>query len=53
MGSLAKVYSKEKLNGQVYTPMFIVRKMLDDIGYTGYCLREQDRLRISIHYGRM
>ena len=33
MGSLAKVYTSEKLNGQVYTPVFIVRKILDDIGY--------------------
>jgi len=35
MGSLAKVYPKEKLNGLVYTPVFVVRKILDDIGYTG------------------
>jgi methylase of polypeptide subunit release factors len=35
MASLAKVYSKEKLSGQVYTPVFIVHKILDDIGYTG------------------
>jgi type I restriction-modification system DNA methylase subunit len=34
MGSLAKNYSKSKLTGQVYTPIFIVRKILDDIGYT-------------------
>jgi len=35
MASLAKVYSDEKLNGLVYTPVFVVHKILDDIGYTG------------------
>jgi len=35
MGSLARVYSKEKLNGLVYTPVFIVHKILDDVGYIG------------------
>lgn len=33
MGSLAKSYTQEKLFGQVYTPNFIVCKILDDIGY--------------------
>ena len=33
MASLAKVYSDEKLKGLVYTPTFIVRRILDDIGY--------------------
>ena len=33
MASLAKVYSDEKLKGSVYTPAFIVRQILDDIGY--------------------
>lgn len=33
MASLAKTYSQEKLFGQVYTPEFIVCKILDDIGY--------------------
>jgi predicted RNA methylase len=33
MASLAKTYSQEKLFGQVYTPDFIVCKILDDIGY--------------------
>ena len=33
MASLAKSYSQEKLLGQVYTPRFIVCKILDDIGY--------------------
>jgi predicted RNA methylase len=33
MASLAKSYKQAKLFGQVYTPKFIVRKMLDDIGY--------------------
>ena len=33
MASLAKSYSQEKLFGQVYTPNFVVCKILDDIGY--------------------
>ncbi|MDR1924396.1 MAG: N-6 DNA methylase [Planctomycetaceae bacterium] len=33
MASLAKEYSQEKLFGQVYTPNFVVCKILDDIGY--------------------
>ena len=33
MGSLAKSYSQEKLFGQVYTPNFVVCKILDDVGY--------------------
>jgi methylase of polypeptide subunit release factors len=33
MASLSKTYSQEKLFGQVYTPNFIVCKILDDIGY--------------------
>ena len=33
MASLAKSYSQEKLFGQVYTPQFIVCKILDDAGY--------------------
>jgi type I restriction-modification system DNA methylase subunit len=33
MGSLVKKYSSEKLFGQIYTPDFIVKKILDDIGY--------------------
>ena len=33
MGSLVKDYSKEKLTGQIFTPFFIVDKILDDIGY--------------------
>lgn len=35
MASLAKVYSKEKLTGQIFTPDHIVRKILDDVGYEG------------------
>ncbi|MDR3232797.1 MAG: N-6 DNA methylase [Planctomycetaceae bacterium] len=34
MASLARTYSDEKLNGVIYTPAFIVQKILDDIGYT-------------------
>ncbi|MDR0560960.1 MAG: N-6 DNA methylase [Prevotellaceae bacterium] len=33
MASLVKTYKQEKLFGQVYTPDFIVRKILDNIGY--------------------
>jgi len=33
MASLTKSYSQEKLFGQVYTPDFIVCKILDDIGF--------------------
>ena len=33
MASLARKYSKEKLNGVVYTPDFIVCKILDDVEY--------------------
>lgn len=34
MASLAKTYTKEKLNGQIYTPAYIVNKILDEVGYT-------------------
>ncbi|GHT27090.1 DNA methyltransferase [Planctomycetales bacterium] len=33
MSSLVKTYSAEKINGQIYTPPFIVHKILDGIGY--------------------
>ena len=33
MASLARSYSQEKLFGQIYTPQFIVCKILDDVGY--------------------
>jgi predicted RNA methylase len=33
MASLAKTYDNQKLNGKVYTPEFIVTKILDDIQY--------------------
>jgi len=33
MASRAKEYSKEKLTGKVYTPLHVVQKILDDIGY--------------------
>jgi len=36
MASLAKTYSQEKLFGQVYTPNFIVCKILDDVGYNSH-----------------
>lgn len=34
MGSLTKTYSHQKLLGKVYTPRFIVEKILLDIGFT-------------------
>ena len=33
MASLTKIYTVEKLNGKVYTPRFIVEKILDDINF--------------------
>ena len=33
MASLQKEYSKEKLKGQIFTPSFIINKILDDVGY--------------------
>lgn len=33
MASLTKTYSAEKLHGQIYTPLHIVRKILDDTGF--------------------
>lgn len=33
MGSLSKTYTNEKLNGKIYTPKFIVEKILKDIDY--------------------
>ena len=33
MASLQKKYSNEKLKGQIFTPFFIVDKILDDINY--------------------
>jgi methylase of polypeptide subunit release factors len=33
MASLQKEYSQEKLFGQIYTPSFVVHKILNDVGY--------------------
>ena len=33
MASLVKEYSKEKLTGQIFTPFFIVNKILDDVEF--------------------
>ena len=33
MATLFKEYSQEKLKGQIFTPFFIVDKILDDVGY--------------------
>lgn len=35
MASLVKEYTRKKLTGQVFTPFFIVNKILDDVGYQG------------------
>ena len=35
MASLVKTYSSEKQLGQIYTPDFIVCKILDQVGYLG------------------
>ena len=35
MASLLRAYGETKLGGKVYTPAFIVRKILDDLGYRG------------------
>ncbi len=34
MASLSKTYTDEKLTGKVYTPRFVVEKILDDINFT-------------------
>ncbi|ROL62474.1 methyltransferase domain-containing protein [Bacteroidetes/Chlorobi group bacterium ChocPot_Mid] len=34
MASLSKTYTDEKLSGKVYTPRFVVEKILDDINFT-------------------
>ncbi len=33
MASLVKEYTREKLTGQIFTPFYIVDKILDDVGY--------------------
>ena len=33
MGSLTKKYTSEKLKGQIFTPFYIIDKILDDIGF--------------------
>lgn len=35
MGSKFKTYNIEKLNGKIYTPEFIIKKILDDISFDG------------------
>jgi type I restriction-modification system DNA methylase subunit len=34
MASLRKTYDKKKLYGQVYTPSFIITKILDEVGFS-------------------
>lgn len=35
MASLTRTYSHEKLRGKIYTPDFVVEKILDDVGFKG------------------
>lgn len=38
MASLVKKYTQEKLIGQIFTPEFVISKMLDDIGYNNFTI---------------
>lgn len=52
MASLAKIYDTQKLLGQVYTPRFVVEKMLFDMGYVGNDLLGKTILDPSCGDGR-
>jgi len=52
MASLQRNYSQEKLFGQVYTPSFIVKKILDDIHYTHSKILEKKILDPACGDGR-
>ena len=41
MASLTKEYSTEKLTGRIYTPHFVVCKILDDIAYNSTNILEK------------
>ncbi len=52
MASLQKTYSKEKLSGQIYTPSFIVKKILNDIGYISETILDKTILDPACGDGR-
>jgi adenine-specific DNA-methyltransferase len=52
MASLTKEYTVEKVYGQVYTPSFIVQKILDEVGYYGENIHKKTILDPSCGDGR-
>ena len=52
MGSLAKTYNQQKRFGQVYTPSFIVKKILDDLGYVSSTILQKTILDPACGDGR-
>ncbi len=52
MGSLAKTYNQQKRFGQVYTPPFIVEKILDDLGYVSSIILQKTILDPACGDGR-
>lgn len=52
MGSLAKTYNQQKRFGQVYTPPFIVKKILDDLDYNSPLLLQKTILDPACGDGR-
>lgn len=52
MGSLVKSYKQQKLQGQIYTPEFIVKKILNDVGYTNFKILGKDIIDPACGDGR-
>jgi methylase of polypeptide subunit release factors len=52
MASLQKTYHNEKLFGQVYTPRFIVEKMLDEVGFNSHSVLGRSVLDMACGDGR-
>lgn len=52
MASLTQKYQKEKLFGQIYTPAFIVDKILNDIGYNSADIAGKELLDPACGDGR-
>ncbi|HON57081.1 MAG TPA: N-6 DNA methylase, partial [bacterium] len=52
MATLFKNHTKEKLFGQIYTPDFIVKKILDDVGYINENILEKKILDPACGDGR-
>ncbi|MFN3637203.1 MAG: class I SAM-dependent DNA methyltransferase [Chloroherpetonaceae bacterium] len=52
MGSLTKTYDNQKLLGQVYTPRFVVEKILTDIGFDNRSVLEKTILDPACGDGR-